>query len=206
MQIGICPETRLALDSVALFLLAGRPGAGKEKTGDEILAIMPNARRIVASEEIDREVQTGSSIGAEMQVYKDAHEIVPDTLVIPFLFARIRQLYMEGCSEIIGDGFPRTEPQDRLIIGNARHFMMCYLDIDEDLAIQRMLDRGRAGETRDKCIKRHRDFDRLTLPMVKAFEQKHPTRFMKIDSGRHEARNRAEQAIARMREMRAVAA
>lgn len=183
-----------ALKNVTLIFLAGRPGAGKEKTGDQAVVNLPKSVRIVTSDEVDRSIAGLPEDSADrktMVAYKQGGKMVPDKYVIPIVFARIADLYTEGYTRIILDGFPRTDEQDEKVTRIASKYLMCYLDIDVNLAVERMLGRGRTGETRDKCLDRQRVFEECTLPMVERFAVLHPLNYLEIDSGKFEPEDRA---------------
>lgn len=184
-----------ALRSVILIFLAGRPGAGKELTGDHLLKELDKSVRIVTSEEIDRfiaqEDPDKNAVAKNIVTAMEAGRVVPDEYVIPIILARIAELQAEGYSRIILDGFPRTKEQDKRITELTERFVMCYLDIDVDLAIERMIARGRKGETPEKCRFRQQVFEESTLPVVDQFAVLHPLHFLEIDSGKAEAEERA---------------
>ncbi len=182
MKPNIDSDAQRALQSVTLILLAGCPGAGKEKTGDELLLKHPRMKRIITSEVLGDEVRDGTANGAVIKSYQDAGKIVPDEFVIPLLWRRIKELYEQGCRRIILDGFPRTKLQMEVLAENAKIFLMCYLNLPEQVAIERMLLRGRPGETQELCEGRQRVFKETTLPVIKAFQEAYPERYVEIES------------------------
>ena len=175
-------EVDLALKEVTLIGLAGCPGCGKEFTGDVLLEIQAGYNRIIMSQLIERERNRGTGLGMLMKQYQAAGKLVPDEYVVGLFLNEVAALHAEGYKTIIADGFPRTNNQRDILKSRRARFIMFYLQLDEDLAIRRMLERGRPGEDESFCRKRQAVFREETLPMIHGFQANDPDAFIYIDA------------------------
>ncbi|HVU06855.1 MAG TPA: nucleoside monophosphate kinase [Candidatus Paceibacterota bacterium] len=198
-----------ALKHVTLILLAGRPGAGKEFTGELLTPRLGKTALVVTSKAIDDFInapRNGGDEGESAMVktarsFRESGNNVPDEYVIPIVLARIAELEAEGYTRIILDGFPRNDVQNEEIGKVSSRFVMCYLEIERRIAIERMLKRGRQGETLDMCNTRQDLFERTLLPVVQAFAGRYPSRYLEINSGIHEPEARVAIAHQRILEL-----
>lgn len=90
------------------LIFLGPPGAGKgtiaQRVNDDLGVV-----QISTGDLLREAVKAGSDLGMEAKGYMDSGELVPDSLVINLLKARIEQ---DDCAGgFILDGFPRTIPQ-----------------------------------------------------------------------------------------------
>lgn len=181
-----------ALKEVTLVGLIGRPGAGKEFTGDALLNMNLGYHRIIMSELIGRFCLSGTGDGARIKQILDSGNLVPDDDVVDLFFGEVSHMHMEGRRFIICDGFPRNPHQLEMLREHGARFIMFHIELDEDLAIRRMLERKRPGENREKCEKRQRVFMESTYPMISYFKTAHPESYQLID-GSQESDIRASQ-------------
>lgn len=90
------------------LILLGAPGAGKG-TQAEIISEKYNIPAISTGAIIREEIASGSELGARVKSYTDRGELVPDSVVIDIIKARLAK---DDCANgFILDGFPRTVPQ-----------------------------------------------------------------------------------------------
>lgn len=181
-----------ALADVILAALAGRPGCGKEFTGDRLLEMEAGYGRIIMSQVIDHEKTRGSGIGRLMQQYKDAGKLVPDEHVTGLFLNEVAALHAEGCKTILIDGFPRTRVQRSELKRRNARLVTFHLELHREKAIGRMLERNRPGETLELCNERQDVFEAQTLPAILEIRAENPDLFIEID-GSLESEVRAAQ-------------
>jgi adenylate kinase len=121
----------------------GPPGAGKGTHARELsgqFGLVP----LSTGDLFRRALETGSSLGRRARWYMERGELVPDELVEELLEERIGNLPADQGA--LFDGFPRTEYQGRLLddlLGSLqrRLVLVVHLDIDDELAVERLSGR-----------------------------------------------------------------
>ncbi len=180
----------LALQKVSIIGLVGRPGCGKEFTGNALCRRFSSYERIVMSTIIGRECKANSARGMEIKQYLDSGALVPDDIVINLFLSEIVALQQRGIRMIISDGFPRNPHQQDTLHKLGARFSMFFIELPVEKAVERMLERKRAGEDEGKCYERQRVFEECTMPMINHYREHFPHSFRQID-GLKEAEERA---------------
>jgi adenylate kinase len=125
------------------LVLLGAPGAGKGTQAAKIVERFGLCH--ISTGDIFRQaVSDGTPLGLEAKRYMDAGELVPDSVVIGLMQARLEQ---PDCARgFILDGFPRTVPQaDALAValasmGKALDHVIS-IDVDHAALIERLTAR-----------------------------------------------------------------
>ena len=90
------------------LILLGAPGAGKG-TQAELISARYGIPSISTGQIIREEIASGSELGEAVKSYTSKGELVPDSVVIDIIKARLAK---DDCENgFILDGFPRTVPQ-----------------------------------------------------------------------------------------------
>jgi adenylate kinase len=158
--------------------MLGPPGSGKG-TQAKKLAAAHKAVHLSTGDILRAEVALGSEVGAEAKRYMEAGELVPDTLIVRMIRARLEQ---EGNGKgFILDGFPRTRAQAEQLdvmlkeIG-ATIDRAVFVDVGDDEVKKRLAGRaaieGRTDDT-DKVIERRLQVYRdQTKPVIGYYQEK----------------------------------
>jgi adenylate kinase len=109
-----------------------------------------------------------------------------------------------GKSEIILDGFPRTQAQaewlEKFVEDNdTKISCIIHLEADENEVVERLLKRGRPDDTRDVITNRFNEYRTKTLPIISFFE-KNGAKVVHVDGNgtEEEVRARVTNAVSEL--------
>jgi adenylate kinase len=89
-------------------VLLGAPGAGKGTVAKQLTAL-DGSVQISTGDILRGAVKAGSELGKKAQGYMERGDLVPDTLIMEIMEARLQE--PDAAKGFILDGFPRTIPQ-----------------------------------------------------------------------------------------------
>ena len=120
-------------------ILLGAPGAGKGTQADAI-EDKYGYKQISTGDLIRAEVSAKTEIGLKVKAIMEKGELVSDDIVLELLKNRLKQDDIVG--GYIMDGFPRNRHQaEELSRMEADREVVIYLEVNEDVVIQRLLSR-----------------------------------------------------------------
>tara|TARA_Y100000741_G_scaffold103157_1_gene76873 strand:- start:968 stop:1546 length:579 start_codon:yes stop_codon:yes gene_type:complete len=151
------------------IVLFGKPGAGKGTQAD-FLKIKYNLYHISTGDLFRSNITNKTSLGNLAKTYMDNGDLVPDEVTIEMLKECVESNFKsEG---FIFDGFPRTISQAKVLdefLGEKSVSIsaMISLEVDEEILIKRLIDRGKiSGRTDDmnesKIRNRFREYNMKT--------------------------------------------
>lgn len=151
------------------IVLFGKPGAGKGTQAD-FLKIKYNLYHISTGDLFRFNISNKTSLGNLAKTYMDNGDLVPDEVTIEMLKECVESNFKsEG---FIFDGFPRTISQAKVLdefLGEKSVSIsaMISLEVDEEILIKRLIDRGKiSGRTDDmnesKIRNRFREYNMKT--------------------------------------------
>jgi adenylate kinase len=125
------------------IVLLGAPGAGKG-TVAKLLTDYDGSVQISTGDILRAAVKEGNELGKEAKAYMDRGDLVPDSLIMKIMEARLQE---DDCqSGFILDGFPRTIPQAEALMAllkrlDIRLDMAINLDVPKDVILDRLTTR-----------------------------------------------------------------
>jgi adenylate kinase len=125
------------------IVLLGAPGAGKG-TVAKLLTDYNGSVQISTGDILRAAVKEGNELGKEAKAYMDRGDLVPDSLIMKIMEARLQE---DDCqSGFILDGFPRTIPQAEALMAllkrlDIRLDMAINLDVPKDVILDRLTTR-----------------------------------------------------------------
>jgi adenylate kinase len=125
------------------IVLLGAPGAGKG-TVAKLLSELDGSVQISTGDILRAAVRSGSELGKKAKAYMDSGDLVPDSLIMEIMEARLQE---DDCKKgFLLDGFPRTIPQaealEKLLakLGIALDFV-ANLEVPRDVILDRLTTR-----------------------------------------------------------------
>lgn len=125
------------------IILLGAPGAGKG-TIAKLLMDLDESVQISTGDILRSAVQEGAPLGKKAKAYMDRGDLVPDSLIMDIMEARLQE---SDCKKgFILDGFPRTIPQAEelkklLVKLDIKLDFVANLEAPKDLIIERLTTR-----------------------------------------------------------------
>jgi adenylate kinase len=160
------------------LIFLGAPGAGKG-TQAQILAESASIPHISTGDILRAEVKGQTELGLKAKSYMDKGELVPDSLILDMIRARLGQ--PDASKGWILDGFPRNVSQaeflDRLLAEISQNYDLAInLDVPQDRLVERLLNRAtiqnRPDDTEDVIRRRLVVYDEQTMPLIDYYRHK----------------------------------
>jgi len=161
--------------NIALF---GPPGAGKG-TQSEFLIKKYNLFYISTGELLRHELANNTKLGQEAQSIIAAGGLVPDEIIVQIIENTITD--NPDANGFLFDGFPRTYIQAYILEGlmiklNTSLSTLISLKVDEDVSVERLLNRGktsgRSDDNEKVILTRLREYNEKTLPVLEFYKDK----------------------------------
>jgi len=142
------------------IILCGAPGSGKG-TQSAFIAQKYGVQHLSTGDVLRAEIATGSELGKQIDALISKGNLVPDDMMYGVIENYIASL-PKGCKGTIFDGYPRTVAQaealTKLLAKYNMEAVMIDLLVDEQLLIQRLIERGKVSGRADDNLNtiRHR--------------------------------------------------
>jgi len=142
------------------IILCGAPGSGKG-TQSAFIAQKYGLKHLSTGDVLRAEIATGSELGKQIDALISKGNLVPDDMMYGVIENYIAGLPAD-CKGTIFDGYPRTVAQaeslTKMLAQYKMEAIMIDLLVDEQLLIQRLIERGKVSGRKDDNLNtiRHR--------------------------------------------------
>jgi adenylate kinase len=167
------------------LIFFGPPGAGK---GTQAKALSEECQipHIATGDILRNAIAQQTDVGQKAQTYVENGDLVPDEVLAELV--RDRLLQPDAKAGWILDGFPRTLNQaeflDQLLNElNSTYDLVIYLDVPDDVLMQRLLGRGRKDDTQHTIRHRLDVFHNQTEALIHFYQQRN--HFLQVDGNQH---------------------
>jgi adenylate kinase len=155
-------------------VLVGPPGAGKG-TQAERLAERLEVPHISTGDLFRANLSQQTALGVEAKRYMDAGDLVPDSVTVEMVRARLGD--DDAIKGFLLDGFPRTISQAESLeaILEERDEALdavVEMQVAEDELVDRLLSRGRSDDTEDVIRRRQQVYRDETSPLLAHYRDK----------------------------------
>lgn len=159
------------------IVLFGPPGSGKGTQSKRLLEKY-GLQYISTGDVIREQIAKETELGMKVKSLSEQGILAPDELVIQLLESKMNETpVVKG---FLFDGFPRTSAQAEALdqmLGKRQAVVntMLALDVPQDELLQRLLKRaqieGRKDDTEDVILKRFREYEAKTLPVIDFYKK-----------------------------------
>lgn len=142
------------------IILCGAPGSGKG-TQSAFIAQKYGVQHLSTGDVLRSEIAKGSELGKQIDALISKGNLVPDDMMYGVIENYIASLPADSKGTIF-DGYPRTVAQAEALTGLLKKYnmeaIMIDLMVDEQLLIQRLIERGKVSGRADDNLNtiRHR--------------------------------------------------
>ena len=142
------------------IILCGAPGSGKG-TQSAFIAQKYGVQHLSTGDVLRAEIAKGSELGKQIDALISKGNLVPDDMMFGVIENYIASLPADSKGTIF-DGYPRTVAQAEALTGLLKKYnmeaIMIDLLVDEQLLIQRLIERGKVSGRADDNLNtiRHR--------------------------------------------------
>ncbi len=153
------------------IVFLGPPGAGKG-TQSALLVRRLGIPHLSTGEMLRHALEEGTELGKLANRYMSHGELVPDSVVLGLIAARLDEPDCEkGC---LFDGFPRTVQQaetlDQLLAERGKPLdLVLALDVDEQELFKRLTHRGRLDDRPEVIRERFKTYLAQTRPLFQYY-------------------------------------
>jgi adenylate kinase len=168
------------------LILFGKPGSGKG-TQAEFVKRKYDLVHISTGDLFRNNISNNTDLGLLAKSYMDKGDLVPDEVTIKMLEAEVnKHLNANG---FIFDGFPRTTIQAEILDQFLSTLklsisMTIALEVDENLLIDRLINRGKDSgraddQDRSKIQNRFEEYNKKTYPLINYY--KNQNKFFEVN-------------------------
>ncbi|MBC8396572.1 MAG: adenylate kinase [Flavobacteriales bacterium] len=159
------------------LILFGKPGSGKG-TQAEFIKIKYDLIHISTGDLFRNNISNNTDLGLLAKSYMDKGDLVPDEVTVKMLEAEVNK--HPNAKGFIFDGFPRTTIQaeilDKFLATLKLSISMTIaLEVDENLLIDRLINRGKDSgrsddQDRSKIQNRFDEYNKKTSPLINYYK------------------------------------
>jgi len=154
------------------LLFLGPPGAGKG-TQAGLISQASKYLHLSTGELLRKEVDMKTNLGIQVQEIINSGNLVKDELVLEI----VRKNLLKKNKGWILDGYPRNTSQANSLNKvlediNQSLEMVFYLDVNEEILVERLLNRGRTDDNEDTIRTRLNIYKETTEPLIDFYRDK----------------------------------
>jgi adenylate kinase len=160
------------------IVLFGKPGAGKGTQAD-FLKTKYNLVHLSTGDIFRFNMKNDTELGKLAKTFIDKGDLVPDEVTINMLQSEVEK--NPDAKGFLFDGFPRTisqaEALDTFLISKSQEITATIaLDADDEVLVQRLLERGKTSgrvddQDEEKIRNRYQEYNEKTAPLISYYKE-----------------------------------
>ena len=163
------------------LLFLGPPGAGKG-TQAGLISQASKYLHLSTGELLRKEVDLKTNLGIQVKEIINSGNLVKDELVLEI----VRKNLLKKNKGWILDGYPRNTSQANSLNKvlediNQSLEMVFYLDVNEEILVERLLNRGRTDDNEDTIRTRLNIYKETTEPLIDFYRDKNILKYIDGD-------------------------
>ena len=163
------------------LLFLGPPGAGKG-TQAGLISQVSKYLHLSTGELLRKEVDLKTNLGIQVKEIINSGNLVKDELVLEI----VRKNLLKKNKGWILDGYPRNTSQANSLNKvlediNQSLEMVFYLDVNEEILVERLLNRGRTDDNEDTIRTRLNIYKETTEPLIDFYRDKNILKYIDGD-------------------------
>ena len=163
------------------LLFLGPPGAGKG-TQAGLISQASKYLHLSTGELLRKEVDMKTNLGIQVKEIINSGNLVKDELVLEI----VRKNLLKKNKGWILDGYPRNTSQANSLNKvlediNQSLEMVFYLDVNEEILVERLLNRGRTDDNEDTIRTRLNIYKETTEPLIDFYRDKNILKYIDGD-------------------------
>ena len=178
------------------ILFLGPPGAGKG-TQASIISELSSYLHLSTGELLRNEVNLETDLGLQVKEIINSGELVNDELVLEIVK---KNLTIQKKGWIL-DGYPRNLSQASSLNGvleelNQPLEMVIYLNVNEEVLVERLLKRGRSDDNEATIRKRLKIYNETTQPLIGYYKKQNILEYIEGNRDLNKISNDIKQKMA----------
>lgn len=141
------------------IIFLGAPGSGKDTLADQLEEHFNNYQILTPGAIYRSEADKKTELGIwARDTFWGKGMLCPDDLTNKIVCSAYEEANLDKDNITIFNGYPRTRKQASFMLDNMGIDLVLCLDVDEEIAVKRLISRGREDDTQDVIIERFRVF------------------------------------------------
>jgi adenylate kinase len=164
------------------IVLLGAPGAGKDTLADKFKS-QYNYTILSPGEIYRKQAQDGTELGVKARdEYWGKGYLCPDSLTNELVKNTIENLNEKELFNTIFNGYPRSFDQAEFLSKIINVPMVIDLIVSEDIAVDRLLKRGRIDDTEEIIRRRFQEYEKKTKSVSNFYKNHGMSMYASIDA------------------------
>lgn len=158
------------------IVILGRQGSGKG-TQSTLIEQKYGCLHVSTGDMLRSAVSARSELGIKAEALMLSGQLISNEIAVGIVAERLQHEDAIKATGVLLDGFPRNleqaEALEALLAAEGRSITLAVnLEVPVEVAVERLLARGRSDDTEESIARRLKDYEIQTMPLLQWFEQR----------------------------------